>query len=216
MTILSIVLALAIMPLNIWIYSSVSSVMETNTLVLPYRSMALSLVIITSPMLLGMAIKWKLPQTSVYITKWGSVLSFLMYIIALILEIISWNHIRFQISFQLILTIALMPMTGMLIGYFVSFICRRSYSVCSTIAIESGVQNTVVGLNIILLSFDSNKGEVRPSALIQWFYGISQTVICFLLYLIYYIIKRIKGKQQYFIKTESNKTIECTGQIIHI
>lgn len=64
MTTISTVLALGMMPLNIWIYAIR---LEANKLVIPYGNMALSLVIITSPILVGMAIGWKFPKVSVYV-----------------------------------------------------------------------------------------------------------------------------------------------------
>lgn len=205
MTVLSTVLALAMMPLNIWIYTKKT---ETNKLVLPYRNMALSLIMITSPVLLGMVIKWKLPKTSIYITKWGSGLGFLIFVASFILELTSLKHILYQVSLKLVFTVILMPMTGISIGYFISFLCRMSRSVSTTIAVESGIQNVPVAITIILMSFDIKKQN--NLILVPWFYLISQITISCLLCLIHYVIKSVTEKKQSF-NTEIKKDIECIG-----
>ncbi|XP_023210355.1 solute carrier family 10 member 6-like [Centruroides sculpturatus] len=61
MTTISIVASLGLMPLNLWIYASNT---EAKNLKIPYDNIALSLLMIVPPLILGMIIKWKAPKVS--------------------------------------------------------------------------------------------------------------------------------------------------------
>ncbi|XP_023234763.1 solute carrier family 10 member 6-like [Centruroides sculpturatus] len=182
MTTISTVLALGMMPLNVWLYSG----QIANQLVIPFGNMALSLVMITSPALVGMIIRWKFPRASVYITKWGSALGLGIFLLSFVLELISFQRIIHELTFILILTTVLMPLTGVVMGYFLSFLCRRNRAICTTIAIESGIQNVPVAISVISLSFDTVKNI--SLVLVPWFYLVSQVAICGALCLFYHII----------------------------
>ncbi|XP_023234333.1 solute carrier family 10 member 6-like isoform X2 [Centruroides sculpturatus] len=154
MTTVSIVVCLGMMPLNIWIYASNT---EAKKLIIPYGNIALSLLMIVPPVILGMIIKWKATKLSVYITKWGSATTVLMIIVFGIIEVISFHHMFNLTSWKIIVTSLLSPLTGMVIGYVIAFICRNSKSACKAIAIECGIQNFTVALGIITLSFDTSR-----------------------------------------------------------
>ncbi|XP_067126689.1 ileal sodium/bile acid cotransporter-like [Centruroides vittatus] len=200
MTTISTILALGMMPLNMWIYAIRT---EANTIIIPYKNIGLSLIIITSPILLGMVIRWKIPKISTYVTKGGSALGFMILTTVLILEFIAYHESFHQVSWKLIVTSICMPITGMILGYLVAFICKRPQNICITIAIESGIQNAAVAFSVIVLSFDIRKHI--SILLIPWFYGTAQVVICGILSLICYIYKKYLNKQQ---PAECVKSIE--------
>ncbi|XP_023220387.1 ileal sodium/bile acid cotransporter-like isoform X2 [Centruroides sculpturatus] len=195
MTTVSTILALGMMPLNVWIYSIRT---ESSTLIIPYKSIALSLILIISPVLVGMAIRWKAPKVSVYVTKGGSALGFIFLIIVTMLKFVMFKNWLHQISWKFIIASTCMPITGILLGYFIALICRRSNAVCKTIAIESGIQNAAVAFSVIILSFDIRK--YFTILFIPWFYGLSQSVICALLCLFHHILikycKRVQSTQE--------------------
>ncbi|XP_067142546.1 sodium-dependent organic anion transporter-like, partial [Centruroides vittatus] len=144
MTTISIVASLGLMPLNLWIYASNT---EAKNLKIPYDNIALSLLIIVPPLILGMMIKWKAP-------KWGSATSMILIIIFVSMEIISSQHMFTIVSWKVIITSLLSPITGIITGYVIAFASRNSKAACTAIAIESGIQNFVVAFGIIALSFD--------------------------------------------------------------
>ncbi|XP_067126704.1 hepatic sodium/bile acid cotransporter-like [Centruroides vittatus] len=148
--------------------------------------MALSLVMITSPALVGMIIRWKFPRASVYLTKWGSALGLGTFLLTFVLELISFQRIIHELTFILVLTTVLMPLTGVVMGYLLSFLFRRNQAICTTIAIESGIQNVPVAISVISLSFDTVKNI--SLVLVPWFYLVSQVAICCALCLFYHII----------------------------
>jgi predicted Na+-dependent transporter len=66
MTTVSTILALVTMPFNLWLYGRN---LETESLVIPYKQMSFTLILITIPVLFGMLMNWRLPKLSPYITK---------------------------------------------------------------------------------------------------------------------------------------------------
>lgn len=66
MTSCSTIMAMGMMPLNIWIYGRS---FETKDLSIPYGSLALSLVSVTTPVAFGMFFRWKIPKLATIITK---------------------------------------------------------------------------------------------------------------------------------------------------
>ncbi|XP_023210817.1 solute carrier family 10 member 6-like [Centruroides sculpturatus] len=153
MTTISIVASLGLMPLNLWIYASNT---EAKNLKIPYENIALSLLMIVPPLFLGMIIKWKAPKVSSYITKWESATSMITIIIFVIMEIISSQHMFSIVSWKVIITSLLSPITGIITGYVIAFVSRNSKAACTAIAIESGIQNFSVAFGIIVLSFDTS------------------------------------------------------------
>ncbi|XP_023213029.1 solute carrier family 10 member 6-like, partial [Centruroides sculpturatus] len=153
MTTISIVASLGLIPLNLWIYASNT---EAKNLKVPYENIALSLLMIVPPLILGMIIKWKAPKLSSYVTKWGSATIMIMIIIFVTMEIISSQHIFSIVSWKVIITSLLSPITGIITGYVIAFVSRNSKAACTAIAIDSGIQNFSVALGIIVLSFDTS------------------------------------------------------------
>jgi sodium/bile acid cotransporter 2 len=66
MTSISTIVALLMMPLNVWLYGRS---LETDSLVIPYSQMSFTLIIITIPVVFGMLLNLKLPKFTPYITK---------------------------------------------------------------------------------------------------------------------------------------------------
>ena len=59
MTSFSTIAALFMMPFNVWLYGRS---LETDTLVIPYGKMFISLISLTAPVIVGMAVNWKFPK----------------------------------------------------------------------------------------------------------------------------------------------------------
>ncbi|XP_023234767.1 solute carrier family 10 member 6-like [Centruroides sculpturatus] len=173
MTTISIVASLGMMPLNLWMYARNTG---AKNLIIPYGNIALSLLMIVSPITVGMIIKWKAPKIASYITKWVNAIA----------------------SWKIFVTSAFLPATGIIIGYAIAFICKRTKSACTAIGIESGIQNYAVAYGIILLSFDINKDA--SIFIFPMFHAISQCLICFTLCVIYHFVKKNWKTSQYQIK----------------
>ncbi|XP_023220392.1 ileal sodium/bile acid cotransporter-like [Centruroides sculpturatus] len=188
---ISTILLFVMMPLNLWIYAIRT---ESNALIIPYKSIVISLIIITLPVLIGMVIRWKAPAIFVYVTKGGTALGFVLLVIAWVLCFTLYSDSLRYISWKLILTFIFMPATVTILGYFIAFICRRESAICKTLAMISGIQNAAVALSIIVLSFDAKIHAMV--ILIPWLYAISQCVMLGFICFSYYIFtKYCKLKQ---------------------
>ncbi|XP_067126710.1 sodium-dependent organic anion transporter-like [Centruroides vittatus] len=185
MTTISIVASLGMMPLNLWIYARNTG---AYNLIIPYGNIALSLLMIVSPITMGMIIKWKAPKISSYITKWLNAMGMIFVIIIIVLLIIIYKHMLATASWKIFVSCTFLPITGIIIGYALALICKRPKSACTAVGIESGIQNYAVAYGIILLSFDINKDA--SIFIFPMFYGISQCFICFTLCVIYHFVKK--------------------------
>lgn len=67
MTTCSTLVALGMMPLNLYMYGQ--NLRTENDVVIPYEKMALSLVAVTCPVLFGMLVHWKFPRVASHLTK---------------------------------------------------------------------------------------------------------------------------------------------------
>lgn len=66
MTTCSTLVALGMMPLNLYMYGQS---LNQEDVVIPYGKMALSLVSVTCPVLVGMIVHWKFPRLAAHLTK---------------------------------------------------------------------------------------------------------------------------------------------------
>ncbi len=66
MTSFSTVVALFMMPFNVWLYGRN---LETDALVIPYGKMTVSLLSLTTPVAIGMLVNWKLPKVAPILTQ---------------------------------------------------------------------------------------------------------------------------------------------------
>ena len=61
---------------------------------------------------------------------------------------------------QVLLTAALLPYLGFMLGGLVAFVCRLPRQHVLTVAIETGIQNTGTALVLLLLSLDHPESDI--------------------------------------------------------
>lgn len=66
MTTMSTIVALFMMPFNVWLYGRS---LESDTIVIPYAKMSSSLFILSAPVVGGMLVYWKYPKVAPILTK---------------------------------------------------------------------------------------------------------------------------------------------------
>lgn len=66
--------------------------------------------------------------------------------------------------FQVLLTAALLPYLGFILGGLVAFIFRMSREQVLTVAIETGIQNTGIAIVMLLLSLDHPDSDISITA----------------------------------------------------
>ncbi|XP_054710829.1 ileal sodium/bile acid cotransporter-like [Uloborus diversus] len=208
MTSFSTLLAMGLMPLNLWIYGRS---FETQSLVLPYGNLALSLVLITAPVVIGMFLRWKWQKLAGIISKVSSYLGIVIVLICIILEVIVFPNMFTGVPGKLYGLVLLLPLVGLGLGFGSAFMFRQTMSVMKTIAIECGIQNVPTALTIISLSFAPElQGDI---ILLPWLYAFAMmsacTVICFT-YQIHkrYIKNRAKKEDIYVVAKQDTLPME--------
>ncbi|XP_027194938.2 ileal sodium/bile acid cotransporter-like [Dermatophagoides pteronyssinus] len=189
MTSFSTVVALIMMPFNVWLYGRN---LETETLVIPYGKMTISLLTLTTPVAIGMLVNWKLSKIAPILTRIGSIAGFGIIIVCQTLEVFIFPDIFNDVPAVLYAAEFLLPILGLTLGFFAASLFRLSFAVRRTIAIEAGIQNVGTALTIITLSFPFE--QLRKVWLFPFLYAFSMLAICCIVAVLYQLQKRFTNK----------------------
>lgn len=183
MTTCSTIVALGMMPFNMWLYSST---LQTSNMVIPYDKMTISLAAVTTPVAAGMLFRWKLPKMAPYVTKIGSYAGFAIIFVCQTMELIVFPDIFDGIGWQFYVALFTLPSLGLCLGYGLAALFRQHSCVRKTIAIECSIQNIGTALTVISLSFPL---KLQKDILaFPWLYSIpllTTVTICCASYQIY-------------------------------
>ncbi|XP_066273138.1 ileal sodium/bile acid cotransporter-like [Branchiostoma lanceolatum] len=157
MTSCSTVLAMGMMPLNLWIYSRSWT---DQAAVIPYTQIVVALASILGPALVGMLLKLWSERLANFVIKLGSVLG-LAGIAASITLSVFINPDMFTRSWKLWLGAAILPYIGFSIGFCCASIplFKMSQARRRTVAFETGLQNVSIAYAIIQLTFTAPRGK---------------------------------------------------------
>ncbi|OQR70957.1 ileal sodium/bile acid cotransporter-like [Tropilaelaps mercedesae] len=152
MTVCSTVVAMLMMPFNMWMYGHT---LETGSgITIPYIKMVRSLAYITAPAGIGMLVFYKFPKLAPYITRLGSMAGFAMIGISQVMIFIIYPNIFTAVPVKLFIAVAILPVAGMLVGYLFAAITKRPNKARRTISIESGIQNVGMAITVVTLTID--------------------------------------------------------------
>ncbi|KAI8478460.1 hypothetical protein Bbelb_438060 [Branchiostoma belcheri] len=157
MTSCSTVLAMGMMPLNLWIYSRSWT---DQAAVIPYTRIVSALASILGPALVGMLLKFWSDRIAKFVIKLGSVLG-LSGIVASIILSTFINPDMFTRPWQLWLGAAILPYVGFSIGFCLASIplFKMTQARRRTVAFETGLQNVSIAYAIIQLTFTAPGGS---------------------------------------------------------
>ncbi|XP_033626561.1 ileal sodium/bile acid cotransporter-like [Asterias rubens] len=163
MTFASTCLALGMLPLNLFIYGRFfipeGSEGEAG-MNLPISKIVMQIFFLTIPLLVGMLIRHKLPKVAHYVIKSLNVLSLTLVILTLGIGIYSNVYVIYSPGLVL-LGGFLHPTLGFIIGFvFAKFIARFPIDSSCTVSIETGVQNNLIAISLIKLSFDQPEADI--------------------------------------------------------
>ncbi|XP_013774432.1 solute carrier family 10 member 6-like [Limulus polyphemus] len=190
MTTCSTIIALGMMPFNLWIYSHG---IDTGAVTIPYWKMAVSLIIILLPLAFGMILKVKLPKVAPIFTKLGSYSGYGIILIIQVMELFIFPDIFDDAPFTLYIAALVMPSGGIILGIVCGRIFRQSWTICRTIGIEAGFQNVGTALTVISLSFPFK--IQREVILFPALYGFSMMCAGFLMAILFQIYKRFSRRK---------------------
>ncbi|XP_014670422.1 PREDICTED: ileal sodium/bile acid cotransporter-like [Priapulus caudatus] len=149
MTGVSTLAAMGMMPLNLLIYGRFWSSAGFS---IPYSTMALGMLSLIIPVVVGMLIKRFLPKLAPYVTKFGSLMTGPVVFIFVVLQILIYKDL-FNVSWQVYFGAAFGPVMGLSFGFIVGAIARLPWAQCRTVALETGCQNVPLAITLILVSF---------------------------------------------------------------
>ncbi|XP_056337675.1 hepatic sodium/bile acid cotransporter isoform X1 [Danio aesculapii] len=151
MTACSTVLALAMMPLLLYLYSwGFSNLVDF----VPFTGIIFSLILILVPCGIGILINYRMPQYSKMITQAGLTLMLISCIVIGVLAGVADGGQIFKVlSAQLIATAALMPLAGYIFGYILSALFRMNEPCRRTVSMEVGCQNIQLCTTILKVAF---------------------------------------------------------------
>ncbi|XP_073526516.1 ileal sodium/bile acid cotransporter-like [Phyllobates terribilis] len=154
MTTCSTLLALGMMPLCLFLYTK--TWVDSNSIIIPYDSIGISLVTLVVPVGIGMFVNYKWPRAAKIILKVGSitggVLIVLIAVVGGVLYKGSWN-----IDPKLWILGTIFPAAGFIFGFLLAYISNQTWSRCRTVSLETGMQNTQLCTTIIQLSFTTEQ-----------------------------------------------------------
>ncbi|XP_053560884.1 ileal sodium/bile acid cotransporter-like [Bombina bombina] len=150
MTTCSTLLALGMMPLCLFVYTK--KWVDSNSIVIPYDSIGISLVTLVVPVGLGMFVNYKWPKQAKIILKVGSIAGTILIVIIAVIGGVLYKG-SWAIDPKLWILGTIFPAIGYFFGFGLAYISNLSWRRCRTVAMETGLQNTQLCSTIVQLSF---------------------------------------------------------------
>ncbi|XP_053311266.1 ileal sodium/bile acid cotransporter-like [Spea bombifrons] len=192
MTTSSTLFALGMMPLCLFIYTK--KWVNSNSIVIPYDSIGISLATLVIPVGIGMFVNYKWPRQAKIILKIGSITGGILIVTIAVIGGVLYKG-SWAIDPKLWIIGTIFPVVGFVVGFILASLSNLSWSRCRTVSLETGMQNTQLCSTIVQLSFPPDQlAKVFTFPLI---YSIFQILIAVLFLIAYRIYKRLcKNKEE--------------------
>lgn len=175
LTAFSSALAIVITPFNFFfwgnLYPPVQNTLRTISLN-PWDVLKAILMILIIPILLGLLTKKFLPKTTAKIVKPIRILSAIIFAAFLLIALFANFQIFLNVIYKVFLYVFLMNAVGFLLGYYFSKLMRLDERDSRCISIETGIQNSGLGL-VLIFAFFEGQGSM---AIIAATWGIWHTI----------------------------------------
>nr|XP_060619244.1 P3 protein [Anolis sagrei ordinatus]XP_060619245.1 P3 protein [Anolis sagrei ordinatus] len=162
MTLLSTVAATGLMPLSSTFYGWLLGAHET--LHVPFLKIFITLLFIAVPISSGMLVKCKLPRLSRLLLLLIKPFSFTLIIGGLFMAYHMGAFILTNVQPPIVLAGVTVPVFGLLLGYFLAWCLRLPGPQRRTVSIEVGVQNSLLALAVLQLSFQRAQADFASQA----------------------------------------------------
>ncbi|XP_045584657.1 ileal sodium/bile acid cotransporter-like [Procambarus clarkii] len=190
MTTISIIAAMGMMPL--WMTTLGTRLIDDNThLYIPFKTLAVSLVSLTGPIVIGMLIRWK-KESWVKICD-VIIKPFSAIVIMLFIAVGTYNSYKgiLLMTWQTIVAGMLMLSCGYTFGATLARIMCLGKKQIVAVSLETAIQNTPVTLIILKLSLPSPYSDLASVPVIATFTLTGFPLFC--AYLIYCSLRRFCG-----------------------
>ncbi|XP_053561447.1 ileal sodium/bile acid cotransporter-like [Bombina bombina] len=190
MTTCSTLLAMGMMPLCLFLYTK--KWVDSDSIVIPYESIGISLVTLVVPVGIGMFVNHKWPKQAKKILKVGSITGGILIIIIAVIGGVLYKG-SWATSPKLWIIGTIFPAAGYTLGFCLAWLSNQSWRRCRTVALETGMQNTQLCTTIVQLSFTPE--QLNLMFTFPLIYSIFQLVFVFVLLLGYQLYLRYYGKK---------------------
>ncbi|NWV64401.1 NTCP protein, partial [Malurus elegans] len=195
MTACSMVLAIGLMPLLLYLYSGGLNEGDLEGKI-PYKGIITSLVLMLIPCAIGIILNEKKPQYTGFVTKVGVVVLLLSSAAIIVLSVANEGScIMVVFSPSLLGSSALMPLTGFLLGYVVSAAFKLDDRCRWTVCMETGCQNTQLCSTILKIAFAPEIiGPLYFFPLLYLLFQLGEGLLLILIFRIHDRKKKSRGK----------------------
>lgn len=191
MTLVSTVVAVGLMPLSSSLYGWFLGVHQTMHI--PFLKILATLLFIAVPISTGMVIKWRFPQVSRLLLMVIKPFSVVLMIGGLIMAYQMGSSLLSKVQPILVVAGVSVPLVGLLIGYLLAYILRLPVPQRRTVSIEVGVQNSLLALAVLQLSF--HRAEADLSSQAPFLVALSGTSEMLLLVLLHFAYRKFKDRK---------------------
>lgn len=162
MTLVSTVCATAAMPLSSALYGRLLGVHAA--LHVPFVKILGTLLFIAIPISIGVGIKLRLPALTQVLLALIRPFSFLLIVGGIFMAYQMGASILAAVQLRMVLLGVAVPMTGLLVGYGLARLVGLPSAQRRTVAIEVGVQNSLLALAVMQLSFRRAEADYASQA----------------------------------------------------
>ncbi|XP_053144467.1 P3 protein [Hemicordylus capensis] len=162
MTLLSTVAATGLMPLSSAFYGRLLGAHET--LHVPFLKILVTLLFIAVPISTGMLVKCKLPRLSRLLLLLIKPFSFTLIVGGLFMAYLMGAFILANVQLPTVLAGVTVPIFGLLLGYLLAWCLGLPGPQRRTVSIEVGVQNSLLALAVLQLSFQRAQADFASQA----------------------------------------------------
>ncbi|XP_028567479.2 P3 protein [Podarcis muralis] len=162
MTLLSTIAATGLMPLSSTFYGWLLGAHET--LHIPFLKIFITLLFIAVPISTGMLVKCKLPRLARLLLLLIKPFSFTLIIGGLFMAYHMGAFILANVQAPIVLAGVTVPLFGLLLGYLLAWCLALPGPQRRTVSIEVGVQNSLLALAVLQLSFQRAQADFASQA----------------------------------------------------
>ncbi|XP_041455608.1 ileal sodium/bile acid cotransporter-like [Lytechinus variegatus] len=190
MTFCSTVIALGMMPLNLFIYATPYARNNSNIRI-PFEQIFIQLITLVVPLFIGTFLAHRYPRVAKWFRK-------LLKPIAVVLVLVGFaaglwaNYFAFESPADIYLSAIILPCVAALLAFFVSKLTCLSNHSSITIAIETGSQNGLLATSVIAFSFPQPEADLMTRVPVLFVTFIFIEGLC--MTAIYVVMKRFPGR----------------------
>ncbi|XP_071502662.1 ileal sodium/bile acid cotransporter-like [Diadema antillarum] len=193
MTFCSTVIALGLMPLNLFIYAR-SYTSGNSSIRIPFLKIFLQLITLVVPLFMGTYVSQRYPKATKWFRRLLKHLAAVVIIIGFATSVWAYYYAFVISPVEVYLCAILLPVIGAVLGLLVSKMSCLSNRAAITICIETGAQNALLATSVIALSLPQPEADLMTRVPVLL---VAMTFACLLtMTFIYVIMKRYPGRYE--------------------